>query len=352
MGVADRTLRSQGRPLLNAIINPIALYLLIALAGVGVCLALPRKGPSPQALGGLLAAAGFGGLVLALTLWANESGAIPNPYFYVFGLVALGAGLRVVTHPRPVYAALYFILVVLASAGLLLILSAEFMAFAMIIVYAGAILITYLFVIMLATQAPSEDMIDALADYDRQSREPVGAAVAGFVLLAAMTTLLFRGIGPTEAGDHAPGHGAPALVAKNDASADAALLLRLPGKVETELRELGLMEHDEALVRDASGALMLDPVAREAVVVEPDGTTRVVSWPEGELNVQNIEGLGFNLLDEHPGSIEIAGVILLMAMLGAVVLSRKQVEMDEEAKARQARRLSAELQATAVERRS
>ena len=339
---------------MNAILNPIALYLLIALAGVGVCLALPRKGPSPQALGALLAAAGLGGIVLALTLWANETGAIPNPYFYVFGLIALGAGLRVVTHRRPVYAALYFILVVLASAGLLLILSAEFMAFALIIVYAGAILITYLFVIMLATQAPSEDQLDALADYDRESREPVGAAVAGFVLLAALTTLVFRGVGPVGDGSHGAdaGGGTAALVAKNDASADAALLLRLPGKVETELRDLGLMEDGESLARDAAGALLLDPVAREAVVAKANGATRVVSWREGELNVQNIEGLGFNLLAEHPGSIEIAGVILLMAMLGAVVLSRKQVEMDEEAKARQARRLSAELQATAVERRS
>jgi hypothetical protein len=42
------------------------------------------------------------------------------------------------------------------------------------------------------------------------------------------------------------------------------------------------------------------------------------------------------LLGEHPGTIEIAGVILLMAMLGSVVLSRKQVQIDEEAKRRPA----------------
>ncbi|MDI1290322.1 MAG: NADH-quinone oxidoreductase subunit J [bacterium] len=62
-------------------------------------------------------------------------------------------------------------------------------------------------------------------------------------------------------------------------------------------------------------------------------------WP-AEMAVKNIEGLGFNLLRDHPGTIEIAGVILLMAMLGAVVLSRKQVQLDEDAKLRQARTLA------------
>jgi NADH:ubiquinone oxidoreductase subunit 6 (subunit J) len=42
--------------------------------------------------------------------------------------------------------------VVIASAGLLLLLEAEFMAFALIIVYAGAILITYMFVLILRTK--------------------------------------------------------------------------------------------------------------------------------------------------------------------------------------------------------
>jgi hypothetical protein len=41
-------------------------------------------------------------------------------------------------------------------------------------------------------------------------------------------------------------------------------------------------------------------------------------------------------------TIEIAGVVLLMAMLGATVLARKQVDIEEEAKARQARRLALE----------
>ena len=59
-----------------------------------------------------------------------------------------------------------------------------------------------------------------------------------------------------------------------------------------------------------------------------DGPTRVVKLP-ADLGVDNVEGVAFTLLNDHPGSIEIAGVILLMAMLGAVVLARKQVQIDE-----------------------
>src|SRR4051794_8196282 len=76
------------------------------------------------------------------------------------------------------------------------------MAFALIIVYAGAILITYLFVIMLATRAPEEGEIEVLTQYDTQAREPIAASVVGFLLLAVLTTMLFRGTGelPVPAG--------------------------------------------------------------------------------------------------------------------------------------------------------
>ena len=54
----------------------------------------------------------------------------------------------------------------------------------------------------------------------------------------------------------------------------------------------------------------------------------------------NVERLGFNLLNDHPGAIEIAGTPLVMEVVGAVVLSRRQVDIDEAEKARAARRLT------------
>ncbi len=316
-----RRRRRQGTPGLNQVgqvIQPVALYGLLALGAVGVCLALPRRTVNPQPIGALLAAAAGGLLLLFLGMKAGRA-LLPNFYFYIFAIIALGGGLRVITHPRPVYAALYFILTVLASAGLFVLLSAEFIAFALIIVYAGAILITYLFVIMLATQAPTEDQIEVLAEYDAAGREPVAATAVGFLLLAALTTMMFRGVNT--------------LPGPNDPYTSPRLLASLPGRSEGVLRRADLLRPGERLVE-------VNPLAARAMIEGADGRRRPVRLPDG-LNASNVEGVAFTLLRDKPGSIEIAGVILTMAMLGAVVLARKQVQIDEEAKARHAARLSA-----------
>lgn len=299
-------------------INPYVLYALLVLGAAGVCLAMPRRGTTPQIIGALLGAAAFGLILLFMGLKAaggpgGPASNLPNIYFYVFSLVALGGALRVITHPKPVYAALYFIMTVIASAGLFLILSAEFMAFALVIVYAGAILITYLFVIMLATQAPEEGQDEVLAEYDISAREPIAASVVGFLLIALLTTMMFRGTGQLPA---------PAPVNQNE------LLASMPRKVERALLTTGKIEEgDKFEAFNAETNVLTIKTARGELVEIPQS-----DWPE-EMAVTNPEALGFNLLREHPGTIEIAGVILLMAMLGAVVLSRKQVQLDEDAKA-------------------
>lgn len=316
---------------MDQVINPLALYAACGLGALGVCLALPRKeGKNPQILGAMLASIAGAIVLIAMGLKAGGffgAGNSPTIYFYVFGLVALGASLRVITHPRPVYAALYFVLSILATAGLFLILSAEFMAFALVIVYAGAILITYLFVIMLATQAPTEDLENTLAEYDTQAREPIVATAAGFVLLAVLTTLLFRGI------DDLPSRKSPG---------GQALLAEMPRKIESSLRERGALADGSRVAIDDRGDAIVDFGARTVQVRSAAGEVQAIALP-ADLGVSNVEMVGFNLLRDHPGSIEIAGVILLMAMLGAVVLSRKQVQLDEDAKARHARSLAAEV---------
>jgi NADH-quinone oxidoreductase subunit J len=299
-------------------VNPFAFFALLVLGAVGVCLALPRRGTTPQILGALIAGLAGGAVLLSIGLKAGPSN-LPNLYFYIFSLIGLGSALRVITHPRPVYAALYFIMSVLATAGLFLILSAEFMAFALIIVYAGAILITYLFVIMLATQAPEEGQEDVLAEYDTSAREPIAATVVGFLLLGLLSAMLFRG-----AGD---------LPSPKSVGPDS-LLAEMPRKVERVLKSHGMIDADQQVVGALVGAGRLTV---ELAKGDDPGAATVrksipkAEWPE-ELRVTNPEMLGFNFLREHPGTIEIAGVILLMAMLGAVVLSRKQVQLDDEAK--------------------
>ncbi len=323
---------------LDLIVNPFILFSLVALGAVGVSLALPRRGVNPQIFGAILAGLAAGLLILFLGFKSVNSGVkLPNVFFYVFSAAAIGSALRMVTHSRPVYAALYFILTILSTAGIFLILSAEFMAFALVIVYAGAILITYLFVIMLASQSGREGVEQGLAGYDTQSREPIAATVAAFAVLAALLTLSFRGVGQLPA--------APTV------SASASVIEHLPLKVEKEFRRVGLINKDEKVAYTGSGhsrAAEIDAATGIVKVTGPAGDREITKdkWPKGleeSLSTQNAEGLGFSLLREHPGIIEIAGVLLLMAMLGAVVLSRKQVEIDEEAKQSQARNLHEEV---------
>ncbi len=156
----------------------ILLYLVFALGGVGVYLMMPKAGRSQTIAGALIGSLALVGLlaVLASRVISNEQSSI---YFYLFALIAVAGAARVITHPRPVYSALYFVLVVIAVASLLVLQGAEFLAVALIMIYAGAILVTYLFVIMLAHQGGSPI-------YDRRAREPFMAVLAGFVMMAVL----------------------------------------------------------------------------------------------------------------------------------------------------------------------
>jgi len=69
--------------------------------------------------------------------------------FYIFGAVAIIAALNVVLQRHPVYSALSLIVVLCAIAGEYLLLNAEFIAVIQVIVYAGAIMVLFVLVIML-----------------------------------------------------------------------------------------------------------------------------------------------------------------------------------------------------------
>jgi len=69
--------------------------------------------------------------------------------FYLFSALAIGAGLGVVFARNPVHAVLWLILSFLSSAGLFVLLGAEFVAMLMVIVYVGAVAVLFLFVVMM-----------------------------------------------------------------------------------------------------------------------------------------------------------------------------------------------------------
>jgi NADH:ubiquinone oxidoreductase subunit 6 (subunit J) len=152
-----------------------------ALGLAAVYLLLPRVRRYPPLWGGLLA--GLAVVVAGWWLIHFEAATAEAVLFYAFAGIAIVSAGMLVTQHNPVYAALAFAMVVLSTCGIFLLLAAPFLAAATVIIYAGAIIVTFLFVIMLAQQL-------GLSSADLRSREPFLASLAGFVLLAALLGVL------------------------------------------------------------------------------------------------------------------------------------------------------------------
>lgn len=69
--------------------------------------------------------------------------------FYVFAVVLVAASLRVITARNPVHAALSLVLAFVACSGLWLLVEAEFLAVVLVLVYVGAVMVLFLFVVMM-----------------------------------------------------------------------------------------------------------------------------------------------------------------------------------------------------------
>ncbi|MGO9446490.1 MAG: NADH-quinone oxidoreductase subunit J [Thiobacillaceae bacterium] len=69
--------------------------------------------------------------------------------FYFFSLILIFAGVRVITARNPVHAALNLVLAFFTAAGLWMLLEAEFLAITLVLVYVGAVMVLFLFVVMM-----------------------------------------------------------------------------------------------------------------------------------------------------------------------------------------------------------
>lgn len=242
---------------------------LCAVAGIGTWLLLPRRGENRtyNYVGGGMGLIALGALIILLVQWARVGGATTTVYFWLFSVAALFSSARVITHRQPVYSALYFVVTVFASAGLFVLLWAEFLAAALVIIYAGAILVTYTFVIMLASEASGRGLVTSLAsakkheefDHDVESRSPALACLAGFVVMGTMLFLIFEKV--------------------------SAVIPHGP--------------------------------------IQPDLSQNVGG---------GLQQLGVYLFTHQSVALQLAGLILTLAMVGAVMIARKRVLLSEEEK--------------------
>ena len=111
-------------------------------------------------------------------------------FFYLFSVVLLFAAFRVITARNPVHAVLYLILAFSQAAAVWLLLKAEFLAIALVLVYLGAVMVLFLFVVM---------MLDIHIDSVRKGfwkNFPLAATVGALIALEMAAVLMggFRGM--------------------------------------------------------------------------------------------------------------------------------------------------------------
>lgn len=159
------------------------LLLPLIAAAIAVWLLMPRV-PERRSLRIAGAMLGAAALVGAGLTWMRPSGAVVHDVlFFLLSGIAVSSGVLMITSRNPVYAALWFALGTLSVCGLFLLRSAPFLAAATVIVYAGAIIVTFLFVLMLAQQS-------GLSVYDRQTARSFPAIAVTFVLLGGLLVAL------------------------------------------------------------------------------------------------------------------------------------------------------------------
>jgi NADH-quinone oxidoreductase subunit J len=223
--------------------GPYGIYTLATLLGtVGLWLLLPRGRVGGRTTGAALGA-------ISLGLFASRLPGLgawtANGVFAVLAGVTVVAAVNAVSFRNPVYCAVWFGLSLLGTAGLFLLNGAQFLAVATIVVYAGAILVTFLFVLMLAQP-------EGRAPYDRVSWESLVGAATGVVLIGILTMTL--------------------------------------ASVLTDPREP-----------------ISPPASEEQMAV-------------GVLGAEHVARLGGELFGRHLIAVEVAGVLLLAALVGAAVI--------------------------------
>jgi NADH-quinone oxidoreductase subunit J len=119
--------------------------------------------------------------------------------FYAFGAILLAAAVRVVTARNPVHAALYLVLAFFTAAAIWLLLRAEFLALTLIVVYVGAVMVLFLFVVM---------MLDVGAERLREGfwRNLPLAIVVGGVMMLEMVAVLWQRVWGTSPRALPPGY--------------------------------------------------------------------------------------------------------------------------------------------------
>lgn len=184
---------------------------------------------------------------------------ITTGFFYLFSVVLLFSAFRVITARNPVHAVLFLILAFTQAAGIWLLLKAEFLAITLVLVYLGAVMVLFLFVVM---------MLDIRMDTVRQGfwkHFPL-AALVGALIAFEMAAVLLTGFRSYEE------------------PKEMASLLDAAGQVlpYSNSRALGRLIYTEYLfpVEVAAVILLVAMIAAIALTLRQRKDTKVIKVPE------------------------------------------------------------------------
>lgn len=240
----------------------------VLLAALGLWWLLPGQ-PLPQRRLGwlpILVAVGlFASHLRPLGTWLDGATAS------VFSLLTLISAVAAVTTRKPLYCALWFGMTVLGTAGLILYSGAQFLAVATVVVYVGAILVTFLFLLML-------DRPDGREPQDSRSWSPLVSPIIGLTLVGILSACLVRTVG----------RGEPALVTP---AASAAVTAADPAAgISGEGSEFGK-----------------EPSTGDAAAPSQAKVTRTAD-------------LGRQLYLDYFAAVQVVALLLLAALAGAAVI--------------------------------
>lgn len=252
---------------------------LATVASLWLLLPNGRDNASIRWLGSLL---GLAALAAFIAAGRRLGGLGEEAVFLIVSLVAVISAAATIVSRSPVYAAIWFALSLAGVAGVLLVLGAQFLGVATIVVYAGAILVMFLFVLMLAQPA-------GLAPYDRVSNEPFLSALAGAVLLGVLSLSIGRlSAGPATCCEP------PSRTAASPSTTTPSATTGEPAAGDTDVAPAASMT-----------ATAVDPLAEN-----------------------HVARLGGELFGRHLVAVEAAGVLLLVALIGAIaVVSRGEAAL-------------------------
>ncbi len=237
--------------------------------------------------------------------------------FYIFSTLTLLCGLLVVFNPfsrNPVTSAMFLVLTIISMSGLFVLLKAFFLAAVQILVYAGAVIVLFLFVIMLLD----------VKEEERRRFQKFGTFL-GFASVVGLAAIIINTIGQSTAPSISKTQGNVVQVSSESIAIEN----------EGEITEFEIPDKSNILVMTNGIQVDFNDVqTNQHAFVAYDTrleSKKIVKTIRLGAGLGETHGLGKLLFTKYVLPFEIVSLLLLVAMVGCILLSKRDEPNEEEA---------------------